>query len=156
HAVSQRGYHAVLYGERGVGKTSLASVLSSYLLDSGRPFMLSRVNCDRSDTFSTLWRKLFRDLIVAKSRPGMQSLIDSLPAEISPEDVQHTLANLARGIVLVVIFDEFDRIVDENVTTRMADTLKALSDYAVPASILLIGVADSVEQLTKEHHSVER
>jgi len=156
HAVSQRGYHAVLYGERGVGKTSLASVLSSYLLDTGHPFMLSRVNCDRSDTFSTLWRKLFRDLIVARSRPGMQSLMDSLPAEISPEDVQHTLANIARGLVIIAIFDEFDRIADNTVTTRMADTLKALSDYTVPATILLIGVADSVEQLTKEHHSIER
>jgi len=86
----------------------------------------------------------------------MQSLIDSLPAEISPEDVQHTLANLARGLVLIAIFDEFDRIADDTVTTRMADTLKALSDFAVPATILLIGVADSVEQLTKEHHSIER
>jgi Cdc6-like AAA superfamily ATPase len=157
NAISQRGHHVVLYGQRGVGKTSLANVLSDFLRDTGRPFLLSRVNCDGSDTFPSLWRKLFRNLVATKSRPGMQSPIDSLPAEISPEDVQRTLANLARGLALVAIFDEFDRIADDTVTTRMADTMKALSDYAVPATILLIGVADSVDQLIrKHHHSVER
>ena len=38
----------------------------------------------------------------------------------------------------------------------MADTIKSLSDYSVNATILLIGVADSVNGLIKEHHSIER
>ena len=33
--ISQRGYHAVLYGERGVGKTSLSNVLLSFLHKTG-------------------------------------------------------------------------------------------------------------------------
>src|SRR5262249_19171710 len=158
-AISQRGYHAVLYGERGVGKTSLASVLSGFLHDAGQQFLLPlpRVNCDRSDTFSSLWRKAFREIIVAQSRPDvLQEVLDSLPPEITPEHIRRTLIALSRGLVLVVIFDEFHRIATEKVATGMADTLKALSDYAVPVTILLIGVADSVDQLLKEHHSIER
>jgi hypothetical protein len=42
------------------------------------------------------------------------------------------------------------------VTVTMADTIKMLSDYSVAATILLIGVADSVDDLIKEHQSTER
>ena len=38
----------------------------------------------------------------------------------------------------------------------MADTIKMLSDDAIGATIVLVGVADSVDQLIKEHQSIER
>jgi hypothetical protein len=38
----------------------------------------------------------------------------------------------------------------------MADTIKTLSDYAVPATVVIIGVADSVDELIGEHQSIER
>ena len=57
---------------------------------------------------------------------------------------------------LIVIFDEFDRIKNTEVITAMADTIKALSDNSVNATILLIGVADSVNELIREHQSIER
>ena len=38
----------------------------------------------------------------------------------------------------------------------MSDTLKFLSDRAVPATIVLIGVADDVESLIANHRSLER
>jgi hypothetical protein len=44
----------------------------------------------------------------------------------------------------------------EEATVTMADTIKMLSDYSVPATILLIGVADSVDELIQEHQSTER
>ena len=58
-AINQRGQHAVVYGERGVGKTSLANVLSSRLVSrSGEQAIAPRVNCDATDDFSSLWRKV--------------------------------------------------------------------------------------------------
>ena len=38
----------------------------------------------------------------------------------------------------------------------MSDTIKSLSDYAVATTILLIGVADSVDELIQGHQSIER
>ena len=38
----------------------------------------------------------------------------------------------------------------------MADTIKTLSDHAVDATVLIIGVADSVDELIREHQSIER
>jgi Cdc6-like AAA superfamily ATPase len=163
-AVSQRGYHAVLYGERGVGKTSLSNVLADLLRDTGATgYLLSRVNCDASDDYSSLWRKALRDIIVTKSRPGIgftadhietsQSVVDALPDKLSPDEVRRVLAHLAKGVTLVVVFDEFDRIQNDVVIVTMADTIKMLSDYSVPATLLLIGVADSVDELIKQHQS---
>jgi Cdc6-like AAA superfamily ATPase len=58
--------------------------------------------------------------------------------------------------VLVVIFDEFDRIIHSQARALFADTIKALSDHAVHATLVLVGVADTVDQLIEEHHSISR
>lgn len=166
-AISQRGYHAVLYGERGVGKTSLSNVLSQVLHSrKNSRFLLPRINCDVSDTFSSLWRKQFNDIIVTEIKMGIgfnadqievsRRLVDTLPEQITPDDVRRTLEQLAKGVILVPIFDEFDRVQQGYVSTLMADTIKMLSDYSVPATMILIGVADSVDGLIGEHHSIER
>ena len=48
-AVNQAGQHAIIYGERGVGKTSLASVLASFLKPFTSEEIISvRVNCSSS------------------------------------------------------------------------------------------------------------
>ena len=38
----------------------------------------------------------------------------------------------------------------------MADTIKTLSDFSIPATVVLIGVADSVDELIGQHQSIER
>src|SRR2546428_144579 len=55
----------------------------------------------------------------------------------------------------IVIIDEFDRL-PEKARRAFADTIKTLSDHAVPSTVVLVGVADSVEQLVEEHQSVSR
>src|SRR5688500_10289417 len=59
-AVNQEGQHAVIFGDRGVGKTSLANVLSQFF--QGGVVLAPRVNCDGSDTFDRLWRKVFEQI----------------------------------------------------------------------------------------------
>src|SRR6266487_1549021 len=57
--VNQKGQHAIIFGERGVGKTSLANVLHDFLAGIGAQILAPRVNCDSGDTFETTWRKVF-------------------------------------------------------------------------------------------------
>ena len=61
-AVSQRGQHAVLFGERGVGKTSLANKLLQTLKGSQEQLKSVIVNCDTEDRFDQLWCKIFLEL----------------------------------------------------------------------------------------------
>src|SRR3990172_3607668 len=62
-AINQPGRHAIIYGGRGVGKTSLAQILTFKL--RGRepiPIICAYVTCDSSDDFSTLWFKVFSEI----------------------------------------------------------------------------------------------
>lgn len=70
--------------------------------------------------------------------------------------VRRTLSQLSNGIILIVIVDEFDRMPNGNASRLFADTIKMLSDHLVEATVVLVGVADSVDQLLTEHQSIER
>ncbi|HFF2842346.1 TPA: ATP-binding protein [Stenotrophomonas maltophilia] len=164
-AVSQRGYHAVLFGERGVGKTSLSNILIQVMQGNG--YIVSKVNCDAQDTFDSIWRKAFREITYTQKAPGpgfrpelkttVTPLEASLPASITPDDVRRTLAHLGAQANVLIVLDEFDRLNPDSATsTLISDTIKGLSDFGVNASMLLIGVADSVGDLVAGHLSIER
>jgi Cdc6-like AAA superfamily ATPase len=156
------GQHGVVFGERGVGKTSLASVAGQVFADSDA-LRSVRVNCHVADTYESIWQKVFRG--IAKLTPtreiGFSRVASSnqLPLRVisGPGDVEAELAELtSTGVGIAVFIDEFDRVVDPASRLLFADTIKGLADHAVDATIVLIGVADDVTDLIAEHASIER
>src|SRR4051794_6429139 len=99
-AVSMRGQHVGLYGERGVGKTSLATVLAEYFSDRavGTELRTAVVNCSTDDDFSSLWHHVFAEL-------GLEP--DGLEP-FSPESVRRRLQRLEPPALIVL--DELDRL----------------------------------------------
>lgn len=166
-AILQRGRHAVLFGERGVGKTSLASVLREYLEAAGQSVIAPRVNCDDGDDYPAIWRKAFDDLQVIERRrtvgftPEIQEIVHSVgdlvggEQALGPHQVRQVLERLGEQAILVVIVDEFDRAASR-AGTQFADTIKMLSDQSVPATLVLVGVGETVSSLIHEHESIER
>lgn len=166
NAIFQPGRHVIIYGDRGIGKTSLAKVLTERLSQSGLKFLESgTINCDGSDSFSSLWHKIFRELTVTldikqtgfSSNPTNQLKINLehlLPKEVKPDDIRYALNRLPEKSI--IILDEVDRLKGDQITTLLADTIKNLSDHSVNATLVLVGVADSVEELITEHKSIER
>jgi Cdc6-like AAA superfamily ATPase len=164
-AVAQKGQHAIIYGERGVGKTSLANVIHDFVsAQGGDRVRVAKVNGDASVTFPKLWRNVFRQLPIPRMeasagfKDSKKSTIVRLDTGIDetcgPEDVRFLLEQFI-GLTVVII-DEVDRIRDQDTKSKLADTIKTLSDHVVNAKIILVGVADSVEQIVAEHRSVER
>lgn len=75
---------------------------------------------------------------------------------MTPHSVQGALQQASRQRAIAIFVDEFDRFQDPEGRVLFADTIKALSDRVVSSTLVLIGVADSVGELIREHRSVER
>jgi len=161
-----RGQHAVIFGERGVGKTSLANIVGDVLASRPRKhIVVVKINCSSDDSFATLWKKALRQIVVdedsgratvafrATAVSDRKPASELLPAEPSPNDVRGILESLGES---VLIFDEFDRLTQGKPTALFADAIKELSDGSVPATIIIVGVANSIDGLIKEHRSIER
>jgi Cdc6-like AAA superfamily ATPase len=165
--VAQPGQHAVIYGERGVGKTSLVTVVAEMLGGSG--VMTVRATCDSSDDFSSVWRKALSEISVSRTSQAVgfgsgvtesslsgAALLGS--GDVTPHDVLRALGSVSQETKLAVVVDEFDRLGSSGGQARalFADTIKTLSDRVLPATVVVVGVADDVGELIREHRSVER
>jgi Cdc6-like AAA superfamily ATPase len=164
-----RGQHAAIFGERGVGKTSLANIVTEVLTadgsSGGKSLLAVKVNCSSDDTFYTMWHKILREIVIDEDsgaatmsfrpqRRKKQSTADLLlPNQPAPSDARRAVSRLGE---CVLIFDEFDRLKRGEASSLFADTIKELSDVAVPATIIIVGVATSIDGLIGEHRSVER
>jgi vacuolar-type H+-ATPase subunit F/Vma7 len=73
----------------------------------------------------------------------------------TPDSVRRFLTGISQGTLPILIIDEFDRL-PQRVKAAFADTIKNLSDHAVGVTVVLVGVADTVDELIREHRSVER
>lgn len=150
-ALNEPGRQVVLYGERGVGKTSLANLLSDLYTpvseEPGDTRPSVRVNCTTQDNFKTIWQKVLRN--------AKLDLPDAWAyASPDPDEIRLLLQNL--DYPLVIVLDEFDRVEDDESLSLMADTLKGLSDHVVSTKVVIVGVAVSIDQLIGEHESVQR
>jgi Cdc6-like AAA superfamily ATPase len=162
-ALNQAGQHVVIYGDRGVGKTSLSRVVQ--LLVGDQTF-IAYYTCSSDDSFGSIWPHLLDEIEFTVSRPGTgfgaedktqvisaKSLLDE---SVTPDGVRRALSVLALDRPALLFVDEFDRVRGSDAARLMADTIKILSDHAVDATVVLVGVGDTIDDLVREHASIGR
>ena len=153
-AIFQRGQHAIIFGERGVGKTSLANLIYDMLVLAGKSsYQRARINCSEHMDFDYMWASLFRQLSTTINGENV-FLADAVPIGATSETIREIFDSMDSPSI--VIIDELDRISDHSTKTKLADTIKTLSDNSSKTTLILVGVADSIDELIVEHKSIDR
>lgn len=169
---AEKGKHAILFGDRGVGKTSLANIFRESLdlaIQKAKlaelQILTAKVTCTAEDTLESVSRSLFGSMLIpvpekpligfgaAPPPGGVVPLSSFLPSDPTPDSMRKLVD--ASGLRFLLIVDEFDRLpLDER--RRFADLVKLFSDNDVKATMMLVGVADDINTLLASHPSTER
>ena len=149
--VLQKGCHGVLYGERGVGKTSLANILRDRIFSRTQGFRLIKRNCTAQHNFALIWRHVFDDFEL----DGAESKT-FVTEDTNAYDIYKLLQRIESTQSPIIVIDEFDRVSDPETFVKMADLIKLLADSGSTATILVVGVGESVHQLFGGHLSIHR
>ncbi len=156
--VLEPGKHVVLYGERGVGKTSIANVFWKRYNERLQTVIAARVQADPSDTFSSIWLKALDEFRTVSIQIGRSELVPISTAyeQVSPDNIRQELQKCRANAIPIIIIDEFDKLADTNAKELSANVLKSLYDYTVNVTIILVGVAENIGELVKDHQSLRR
>jgi hypothetical protein len=150
----ERARHAIIFGERGVGKTSLSNIFHKDLNTATRAVREIAVDADSADSFDSLWRKVFRRI----QWPGDDGTLDLQfsGGAIEPDHVYLQLARFGQNELPIIIIDEYDRINNEACRVLMTDLLKAITRLSNNPTIVLVGVAENIVTLVMDHASISR
>lgn len=157
-AVFEPSKHVILFGERGVGKTSIANVFWKRYNKSLQTFIAARIQADPADDFSSLWIKAFSELKSVATQIGRADMvpINTNYEIVAPDDVRRELQKCAPNAIPIIIIDEYDKITDTHARELTANVIKSLYDYSVTTTIVLVGVAENVDTLIEDHESIRR
>ena len=173
------GRSIFIYGDRGVGKTSLAhTVAYSHQSATNEPVLLA---CSPNTTFS----ELMGDVNIALRGPQkgsrttattIKAVIPHVPGGIEVGRTQkeeptpnrdaldlNSAVNMLlqiseerKGENTVIVLDEFDRLTNDTERTHFADFIKQIGDQRIPVRFVFCGVAESIQKLLGAHESCFR
>jgi uncharacterized protein len=169
-AFNSPGKHIFIYGDRGVGKTSLAQTAAFIQQSSSAdPILLA---CGGVPFLSTVRDAVKRALpagdavhqrkIEHKLKMGMlgfgYDMSRSLTSGVVPpiESINDAVQLLrfvgeVHSKEPVIIFDEFDQIPDDAQRKACAEVIKQVSDQALNIRFILCGIGSSLEDLIGVH-----
>ncbi|TJV16551.1 AAA family ATPase [Mesorhizobium sp.] len=158
-AVSERGRHAILYGEPGVGKTSTANILQHFIPATPHKVHYIRHPVVSSDTYSSIWMEIFRKIqfeVVEDGVPTKYNISELYAEGVTQNDVIRELSTFGEDAIPIIVIDEYQQFKDETGAAYLSETIKGISDSGSNVTIIVVGVGDSVDDLVKGHKSIIR
>ena len=179
-ALFAAGRHVFIYGDRGVGKSSLAATAANQLQSADAPYLDVSGAPDaslRSIVANIAYKavdasRLRKNKVKSSVGAGLRFLGASLDAKVSIDSSLHNLHSEMKTLgdaveVLrevsevysertLVVLDEFDRIAKASERNLFADLLKQLADKKVPITFIFTGVGKSLTELLGAHPSAIR
>lgn len=162
-SIEDQRLHVVLYGERGIGKTSLMHVLTQAASEAR--YIVVYTSCGANSNFDETFRAAAADIpllfhsgfspTAAEAEKG-SSLADLLPSEpLTPRKFGDLCAKLT-GTRVLIILDEFDRAESGPFRRDVAELIKNLSDRLGRVQLVLAGVAADLTELVEHIPSIRR
>lgn len=162
-SIEDQRLHTIIYGERGLGKTSLLHVLAQVARDAR--YLVVYVTCGAGSTFDETFRTIAAGIpllyhtqygpTAPESERG-----DAISTLLGPEPITvraaEDMLTKVVGTRILVILDEFDRAESDEFRRNIAELIKSLSDRAVRVQLLIAGVAANLNELVTNVPSVQR
>lgn len=149
--------HALVFGARGAGKTSLVRAFGDYADQRGH--IVLYLSCGGICDFATIFAPYLDDLpdicFLPDEREEVRRLIANLPSDFGARALAAVLARVRQRDVIFVI-DEFDRVTDAGTRAEIAALMKLLSDQRARVQLLFVGIARDVGELIGAHPSLRR
>ncbi len=162
-SIEDQRLHVVLYGERGIGKTSLMHILTQAATEAR--YIVVYTSCGANSNFDETFRAAAADIPLlfhsgfsptAEESEKGSTLADLLPAEpLTPRKFGDLCAKLT-GTRVLIILDEFDRAESGTFRRDVAELIKNLSDRLGRVQLVLAGVAADLTELVEHIPSIRR
>ena len=168
-ALSAGGCHALLYGDRGVGKTSLARHSCQCL---GLTYYVHQ--CSSEDTFVSIVEDFLTSMgfqYNASESVSTKGSVNVAPLGLgastdvekssskrinySPDNPSWVSKQLQNNNCVLII-DEYDVIKSAKEKFKISQLIKSLSDINSEAKILVVGIGSSAKELLEGHESIVR
>jgi len=153
--------HVVIYGERGIGKTSLVHILSDIARESR--YLVIYASCGAYSSFEDIFRAVLEDIPALYLRDvdptaigaDAGTLADRLPDRFDARELGELCAQVT-GTRVIIILDEYDRAESDQFRLSVAELIKNLSDRAARVQLVLAGVASNLQELIGYIPSIRR
>lgn len=153
-AVLLRRSHAIVFGPRGSGKTSLARIFGE-VADNLHALVL--YNLASGDAhFDDLFRPLLTELAGQLPAPVAAMAERVAAGPFNARALANLLVEAQPRQPVVLVLDEFDRVESQHTKAEVAALMKLLSDMRSNVRLLLVGIAGNVEDLLEGHPSLRR
>lgn len=170
------GRHIFIYGDRGVGKSSLAATAAyQYQSTDAEPIFVSG---SPDDTFQSIIANIAIQALgrsKIENRRNNESLSMEFRGlkwtsgyEVSTTDLEAQIKSIGDATELLkqvaqkhsdkpsVVLDEFDTIPDSSERAKFASLLKQLGDQSVGIKFFITGIGHSCQELLGSHQSAHR
>ncbi len=162
-AIEQQRAHVVLYGERGIGKTSLIHVFSETAREAR--YLVLYGSCGVEARFDDMFRT-FAEQIPLLYHAGVSPTADEGEhnrsfagllgdGPVDPRELADVFSQIV-GTRVIIVLDEYDRVADAAFRRDVAELIKNLSDRAARVQLVLTGVASNLDELIGFTPSIRR
>lgn len=170
------GRHIFIYGDRGVGKSSLAAAAANQCQSADASYI--DVSCSPDSTLKSIVANIgYKALDTSRLRKIKNTTNASIELnflktggakEVTLNDLYTEIHSLLDAVEIlrevslihsqrpIIVLDEFDRMADANERSMFADLVKHLGDKKINITFIFTGVGETLEALLGAHPSAIR